>query len=62
MLLESYTLEIFNSRCNPGAMAVHCFTHLDQDVSLALPYLNAVLGGFSHLTSGRAGGLEFGPF
>ena len=22
MLLESYTLEIFNSKCNPGAMAV----------------------------------------
>ena len=37
MLLESYTLEIFNSRCNPGAMAVHCFAHLDQDVSEAIP-------------------------
>jgi ArsR family metal-binding transcriptional regulator len=49
MLLESYTLEIFNSRCNPGAMAVHCFAHLDQDVSEALPYLNAVLGGFEYL-------------
>jgi ArsR family metal-binding transcriptional regulator len=47
MLLESYTLEIFNSRCNPGAMAVHCFAHLDQDVSPAIPYLNAVLGGFA---------------
>lgn len=47
MLLESYTLEIFNSKCNPGAMAVHCFAHLDQDVSEAIPYLNAVLGGFS---------------
>lgn len=47
MLLESYRLEIFNSRCNPGAMAVHCFAHLDQDVSEAIPYLNAVLGGFN---------------
>jgi ArsR family metal-binding transcriptional regulator len=46
MLLETYQLEIFNSKCNPGAMAVHCFAHLDQDVSLAIPYLNAVLGGF----------------
>jgi ArsR family metal-binding transcriptional regulator len=45
MLLKSYTLEIFNSRCNPGAMAVHCFAHLDQDVSEVIPYLNAVLGG-----------------
>jgi ArsR family metal-binding transcriptional regulator len=47
MLLETYRLEIFNSRCNPGAMAVHCFAHLDQDVSEAIPYLNAVLGGFN---------------
>lgn len=50
MLLESYRLEIFNSRCNPGAMAVHCFAHLDQDVGPALPYLNAVLGGFNYIT------------
>ena len=49
MLLETYRLEIFNSRCNPGAMAVHCFAHLDQDVSAALPYLNAVLGGFNYV-------------
>jgi ArsR family metal-binding transcriptional regulator len=49
MLLESYRLEIFNSMCNPGAMAVHCFAHLDQDVGEALPYLNTVLGGFEYL-------------
>lgn len=49
MLLESYRLEIFNSACNPGAMAVHCFAHLDQDVGEALPYLNTVLGGFEYL-------------
>jgi ArsR family metal-binding transcriptional regulator len=49
MLLESYSLEIFNSRCNPGAMTVHCFAHLDQDISAALPYLNAVLGGFNYV-------------
>jgi ArsR family metal-binding transcriptional regulator len=28
-------------------MAVHCFAHLDQDVSQAIPYLNAVLSGFT---------------
>lgn len=50
MLLEAYRLEIFNSRCNPGAMAVHCFAHLGQDVGPALPYLNAVLGGFNYIT------------
>ncbi len=49
MLLEDYTLEIFNSKCQPGAMGVHCFAHLDQDISKALPYVNAVLGGFEYL-------------
>ena len=49
MLLESYRLEIFNSECNPGAMSVHCFAHLDQDVGRALPYLNTVLGGFEYI-------------
>ncbi|MCF8070341.1 MAG: Fe-S cluster protein [Desulfobacterales bacterium] len=49
MLLDTYHLEIFNSKCNPGAMTVHCFAHLDQDVSQALPYLNSVLGGFEYI-------------
>jgi len=48
MLLKSYTLEIFNPECRPGAMAVHCFAHLDQDVDKAIPYLNAVLGGHTY--------------
>ena len=48
MLLENYKLEIFNPECRPGAMDVHCFAHLDQDVSAALPYVNAVLGGHSY--------------
>ena len=37
MLLKNYRLEIFNLVCNPGAIAVHCFAHLDQDVSWTLP-------------------------
>lgn len=49
MLLSSYRLEIFNSECMPGAMAVHCFAHLDQDVSEVLPYLNTALGGFEYI-------------
>ena len=49
MLLEDYELEIFNSKCNPGAMSVHCFAHLAQDVSAVLPYLNTLLGGFEYL-------------
>ncbi len=49
MLLKNYRLEIFNSKCQPGALSVHCFAHLDQDVSEALPYLNSVLGGFEYV-------------
>jgi ArsR family metal-binding transcriptional regulator len=49
MLLESYRLEIFNNECMPGAMTVQCFAHLDQDVSAALPFLNAELGGFTYI-------------
>jgi ArsR family metal-binding transcriptional regulator len=48
MLLESYKIEIFNNECMPSAMSVHCFAHLDQDISKALPYVNAVLGGTSY--------------
>jgi len=49
MLLRNYTLEIFNSKCQPGAMGVHCFAHLEQDVGSALPFLNAVLGGYEYI-------------
>ena len=48
MLLKDYTLEIFNSKCQPGNQGVHCFAHLKQDVGEALPYVNAVLGGFEY--------------
>jgi len=33
----------------PGAMSVHCFAHLDKDVGEAIPYLNAVFGGFTYV-------------
>ena len=49
MLLNGYRLEIFNNECMPGAMTVQGFAHLDQDVGQALPYLNAVLGGFEYI-------------
>ena len=44
MLLKGYTKEIFRPECNPSFQSLHCIAHLDQDVSEALPYLNAVLG------------------
>jgi ArsR family metal-binding transcriptional regulator len=49
MLLDGYNLEIFNSKCQPGAMGVHCFAHFENDVTPAIPYLNAVLGGFEYI-------------
>jgi ArsR family metal-binding transcriptional regulator len=50
MLLKSYTKEIFNNECMPGAMSVQCFAHLKEDVSEAIPYLNASLGGHCFTT------------
>lgn len=49
MLLERYTKRIFRAECNPQFESLHCIARLDQDVSEALPYLNAVLGGFEFL-------------
>lgn len=49
MLLKGYSLEIFKSKCQADAKGVHCFAHLQQDVSKALPYLNSALGGFEYL-------------
>jgi ArsR family metal-binding transcriptional regulator len=46
MFLKNYTLEIFKSHCDPGAKGVHCYAHLDNDISEVLPYLNTELGGF----------------
>jgi len=50
MLLKQYTLEIFKSKCQSDAKGVHCFAHLEQDVSDVIPYLNSVLGGFEYLS------------
>jgi ArsR family metal-binding transcriptional regulator len=49
MLLKSYKKEILRPECNPGFQSLHCIAHLDQDVTVALPYLNTVLGGFEYL-------------
>ncbi|MDY6903043.1 MAG: (Fe-S)-binding protein [Thermodesulfobacteriota bacterium] len=48
-LLKTYTRRIVRAECNPGFEAVHCIADLDQNVEAALPYLNAVLGGFEYL-------------
>ena len=46
MFLNGYSLEIFKSKCDPNAKGVHCFVHLDNDISEILPFLNSRLGGF----------------
>jgi len=48
VLLKSYTKEIFRPECNPSFQSLHCIAHLDEDITDALPYLNAVLGGFEY--------------
>lgn len=46
MFLDGYSLEIFKSKCDSSAKGVHCFMHLENDISEVLPYLNSRLGGF----------------
>ncbi len=46
MLLKGFHKEIFRAKCNPGFESVHCFAHLDEDVSEVIPYLNAEMGGY----------------
>ena len=48
MLLKSYRTEIFRPECNPQFQSLHCFAHLDQDISEVLPYLNTVLGATNY--------------
>lgn len=48
MLLSGYSKELFRPECNPSFESVHCRAVLNEDVSQALPYLNAVLGGFRY--------------
>ena len=48
ILLKEYTKEIFRPECNPSFQSLHCIAHLAQGVFEALPYLNAVLGGFEY--------------
>lgn len=44
-LLTGYVKRIFRPTCNPSFESVHCIACLNEDISEALPYLNAMLGG-----------------
>lgn len=45
MLLTGYTKRISRPECLPSSEKVYCIASLHEDVSEALPYLNAVLHG-----------------
>ncbi|OGQ94490.1 MAG: Fe-S cluster protein [Deltaproteobacteria bacterium RIFOXYD12_FULL_57_12] len=49
MLLKGWTKEISRAACRPEAQTVHCIAHLDQPIGAAIPYLNAVLGGYTYI-------------
>lgn len=49
MLLKGWTKEITRAACRPEAQTVHCIARLDQPVGAAIPYLNAVLGGYTYI-------------
>jgi ArsR family metal-binding transcriptional regulator len=49
MLLTGYRKDVFRAECNHSFESLHCIAHLNEDVSLVLPYLNTALGGFTYL-------------
>ncbi len=49
MLLTGWTKEISNVACRPEAQTVHCIARLNEDIGAAIPYLNAVLGGYTYI-------------
>ncbi|MCX5870393.1 MAG: Fe-S cluster protein [Deltaproteobacteria bacterium] len=49
MLLKGWVKEISRAECRPEAQTVHCIARLEQNIGEVIPYLNAVLGGFSYV-------------
>ena len=48
MLLKGWRT-ITKAACRPEARTVHCVARLEQDIGEAIPYLNAVLGGYTYV-------------
>ncbi|GAB4346145.1 MAG: (Fe-S)-binding protein [Desulfobulbaceae bacterium] len=48
-LLTGWTKEITRAACRPEAQTVHCIARLHEDISEVIPYLNAVLGGYTYI-------------
>ena len=51
MLISGYKKEIFRAKCNPHFKSLHCYAHLENDISDVIPYLNTVLGGTTYQQS-----------
>ena len=49
MLLKGWTKEITRAECRPEAQTVHCIARLEQHIGEVIPYLNAVLGGYTYV-------------
>ncbi|MFN2366442.1 MAG: (Fe-S)-binding protein [Desulfurivibrionaceae bacterium] len=49
MLLSGWTKEITRASCRPEAQTVHCIARLNENIAEAIPYLNAVLGGYTYV-------------
>lgn len=45
MLINNYTLKIFNNHCLPGAESVNAIAYVDKNLDQVIPYLNVELGG-----------------
>jgi ArsR family metal-binding transcriptional regulator len=48
MLLTGYVKDISLPVCNSNFQSLHCIAQLNEDISEALPYLNAELGGYQY--------------
>jgi len=46
MLLTGYTKNITRPACMPGSESLHCVADLNEDISEAIPYINATVGGY----------------
>jgi len=47
MLLNGWTKEITRAECRPESQTVHCIARLNENIGEAIPYLNALLGGYT---------------
>ena len=49
MLLKGWTKEITRAECRPEAQTINCIARLNENIGEVIPYLNAVLGGYTYI-------------